>query len=196
MKSCVEVLGEPAQEGEYGVPDDGDLQYAHAAKAVRQGAGEPAAEGGDQQRDGAEDPGLAGADVPEREQARDHEGKDLHIERIQRPAAEACGHGALFARGQVGEPGEHDGSSLWYRVGTCVAVRDRSNHSLSRAGGDRHRDRQADMGPPVPRSRHWLPSHARRGARSCPADFVCGRSVSQMRSMKDRRLAGTFRRPG
>ena len=104
---------EAAQEGEHGVPDNGDLQYAHAAIAVRQRAGEPTAKGGDKKGDGAQDTGLTRGDVPEREQAGDDEGENLHVECIERPATEACSHGALLARGQIGEPGEHGVSSLW-----------------------------------------------------------------------------------
>src|SRR4029078_4461321 len=74
-----EILGEAAQAGEHSVPDNGDLQHAHPPIAVRQSAGEPTAKGGDQQRNGTQDPGLAGGDVPEREQAWNDEGENLHI---------------------------------------------------------------------------------------------------------------------
>jgi len=71
-------------------------------------SGDPAAEGGDQQRDGAKHTGLAGGDLPQAEKAGDDEGKYLHVECIQGPAAKAGKHGPALARGQVGEPCEHD----------------------------------------------------------------------------------------
>ena len=106
-EELVEVLGEAAEEGEDGVPKDGHLQDADAAIAVGQRAGEPAAEGGDQQGNGGEFPGLAGGDLPQRQQTGDDEAENLHVERIERPAAEAGTHGAALARCQVGEPGNH-----------------------------------------------------------------------------------------
>ena len=45
-----ERVGEAAQEGEEGEPDDGELQDAGPAEAVGQRARQPAADGGDQQR--------------------------------------------------------------------------------------------------------------------------------------------------
>jgi hypothetical protein len=111
-KQLVEVLRKTAQEGEERIPHDGDLEYAHATPAIRQSTGKPTAERGYQQRDGAEYAGLTGGDVPQAQQARDDEREYLHIERVERPAAEAGDHGPAFARCQVREPGKHDDSSL------------------------------------------------------------------------------------
>src|ERR1700738_3163592 len=60
-----EEVGEPAEEGEDGEPNDGDLQDADAAVAVCGEAGKPAAEGGEKERRGAEEAGLTLGDVPE-----------------------------------------------------------------------------------------------------------------------------------
>jgi hypothetical protein len=43
MNKLGEVLREGAQEGEHRVPQDRYLQHAHAAEAVRERAGKPAA---------------------------------------------------------------------------------------------------------------------------------------------------------
>jgi hypothetical protein len=60
------VLREAAEEGEHRVPQDGDLQDADPAVAIAQGAGEPAAEGRDNQRDSAEQAGFAARNLPGR----------------------------------------------------------------------------------------------------------------------------------
>jgi hypothetical protein len=43
-EELLEILGEGAQKGEDGVPQDRDLQHSHPAEPVGQGPGEPAAQ--------------------------------------------------------------------------------------------------------------------------------------------------------
>ena len=106
-EQLLEILREAAQEGEDRVPQHGDLQHPDPAVAVAQRAGEPAAEGRDHQRDGAEHPRLAARDVPGRQQRRNHKAVDLHVERIERPAAEAARHGAPLTGRELLHPLEH-----------------------------------------------------------------------------------------
>jgi hypothetical protein len=106
-EQLLEILREAAQEGEDRVPQHGDLQDADPAIAVAQGPGEPAAKRRDHQRDRSEQAGFAARDVPGREQRRDDEAVDLHIERVQRPTAKTARHGSPLTRREFPHPLEH-----------------------------------------------------------------------------------------
>ncbi len=106
-EQLIEILRKAAQEGEDRVPQDGDLQHPNPAVAVAQRTGEPATERGDHQRDGAEQSCFAARDVPGRQQRRNHEAVDLHVERIERPAAETAGHGSPLTSRELFHPLKH-----------------------------------------------------------------------------------------
>jgi hypothetical protein len=110
-EQLLEVLGEAAEEGEHRVPQHGDLQHADPPVAIAQGAGEPAAEGRDHQRDRAEQARLAARDLPGRKQSRNDKAVDLDVERIERPAAETPGHGPPLSRSEIPHPLEHPWAS-------------------------------------------------------------------------------------
>jgi hypothetical protein len=100
-----EVLREAAEEGEEGEPDDGELQDADAAEAVGGETGGPSSDGGKQRGRGAEQAGLAFADVPEQDKRRQDEAVDHDVEAVEHPAGEGGGEGVAFAGIQVGQPG-------------------------------------------------------------------------------------------
>ena len=106
-EQLLEILRKGAQKREERIPEDRDLQHADATETVGERAAKPAAQRRDQQGDGADEPGLALRQPPERDNGRDHKTVHLDVERIERPAAKAGAHGAPFARGQILHPGEH-----------------------------------------------------------------------------------------
>jgi hypothetical protein len=106
-EKLLEILREAAKEGEHRVPQDRDLQHPHAAIAIAQRAGKPAAERRDQQRHRADKASLALADRPQCDQRRHYKAVDLDIERIERPAAKTGEHRAALLGVQVPVPTQH-----------------------------------------------------------------------------------------
>ena len=90
-------LRKPTQEREKGEPDDGDLQRAHAPETVGKGTREPAAEGGREQRHGADQPGIRIGNCKGDNDRRDCEAENLHIHSIEHPTAETRPECALLA---------------------------------------------------------------------------------------------------
>ncbi|KGX49951.1 major facilitator family transporter domain protein [Burkholderia pseudomallei TSV5] len=86
---------------------DRPLQRPHAAEAVGQHAGHPAAERRRDERRAADEARLRARQRPFGDDRGDHEAEHLHVERIERPAAEAGPERAPFARRYGGEPCEH-----------------------------------------------------------------------------------------
>ena len=102
-----EILGKGAQEGEDRIPQDRDLQHAHAAEAVGERAGKPAAERRGHDGDGADRAGGAGRHAPYRNDRGHDVAVELLIEAVQGPAAPAGEHRPAFPRGQIAQPGQH-----------------------------------------------------------------------------------------
>ena len=97
-------LRKPTQEREKGEPDDGDLQRAHAPETVRKGARKPAAEGGGEQRRGADQPGIRIGNREGDDDCRDREAENLHIHGVERPPAETRPESALLTRLELPVP--------------------------------------------------------------------------------------------
>ena len=89
ISNCSKLLVKPDRKVKNANHADHDHQQPGAADAVGEHAGDPAAEGGNHQRAGRQQSGLRIGDVPDRDQRRHDEAVDLHVERIERPAAEA-----------------------------------------------------------------------------------------------------------
>ena len=106
-----EILGEAGQEGEERKPRDHDAQQARPADAVGEHARDPASEGGNHQGARRQQSGLPLGDAPDRNQRRDRETVNLHIERIERPAAEARPERPALSRSKLAIPIEH--GSVW-----------------------------------------------------------------------------------
>ena len=106
-QQLLERVGEAAQERADREPDDGELQHLHPPDAVGEDAGEPAAHRGRDQGCGRDQARLRLAHAPGRDQRRDHEGVDHHVERVDRPPAERGDQRpALLAR-ELTQPSEH-----------------------------------------------------------------------------------------
>jgi hypothetical protein len=102
-----EILGQARECREDGEPENGDLQQPDPADPIRQHAGDPAAECRDDQRAGCQQPSLGFVDIPNRDQRRNDEAVDLHVEGIEPPAAETCPEGPPLAGAQLAIPLEH-----------------------------------------------------------------------------------------
>ena len=101
-EQLLEILSKAAQEGEDRIPQDRDLQHAHAAEAVGERAGKPAAERGGDDGDGADRAGGAGRHAPDRDD-RGHDvgckAADRSRPRSTRPSRRAsCGVPARSGR--------------------------------------------------------------------------------------------------
>ena len=107
MNSCSKFCAKRTEEGEDRIPQDRDLQHAHAAEAVGERAGKPAAERRGHDGDGADRAGGAGRHAPYRNDRGDDVAVQLLIEAVQGPAAPAGQHRPAFPRGQIAQPGQH-----------------------------------------------------------------------------------------
>jgi uncharacterized membrane protein YeaQ/YmgE (transglycosylase-associated protein family) len=99
--------GEGGGEGRQRKGRNRDLQRIDTAEAIAERAAEPTAEGAEEQRDRSEQAGIRLADAERRDQGRDREAEHLHVERIQRPAAEAGPEGSPLQRMRVRVPVRH-----------------------------------------------------------------------------------------
>jgi hypothetical protein len=115
------VLRQSAQEGEEGEPEDGQLQRAHPADAVRQDPGHPAAGGGGQQRGGADEAGVRTGDAPGGDQRGNHKAQELRVHGVQRVADLAAPERAAFVGGDVAIPGKE--AARWLGVRGGVSLR-------------------------------------------------------------------------
>src|SRR5215470_12582457 len=92
------VLRKATQEGEHREPRDGDLQRAYAAKAIRQRAREPSAERRGEQRRSADQAGLGIGNRERRDDRGNRKREDLHVHRVEHPAAGAGPERVALAR--------------------------------------------------------------------------------------------------
>ncbi|MNN86312.1 hypothetical protein D3C81_2037180 [compost metagenome] len=80
------------------------MQDAHTAVAVGQNAGQPTANGGEQQRYRAQHSRLALVDAPQGHQRGDHEGEHHEVQGVDGPASERGNEGAAFGLVQLSIP--------------------------------------------------------------------------------------------
>ena len=101
------VVGrETAGHGEHRVGDHRDHQRLDPADPVREHARDGAADRGDDQGDGGEQPGLAAVEAEVRRE-RDHAQRQREVVvRVQGVAAERAAEGAAAARAERPQPGE------------------------------------------------------------------------------------------
>lgn len=106
-EELLEISREAREESEECEPGDRDHQKPRPADAVGKHAGEPAAEGGNDQRAGRQQTSLRIGDVPQGDQGRNDEAVDLHVESIERPASEAGPKGASLSHAELAVPVDH-----------------------------------------------------------------------------------------
>src|SRR5271168_1232202 len=87
-EELAEGVGEAAEKGEEGEPEDGELEDFDTAKAIGRETGEPASDGGEEQGGGTEQAGLPLADVPEHDEAGQNEAVDHDVHAVEHPAGE------------------------------------------------------------------------------------------------------------
>ena len=125
-KQLLEILGEAGKKSEERKPGDHDAEHTRSADAVGEHAGDPASKGGNHQRARRQQSGLCLGDAPDRDQCGDHETVNLHVERVERPAAEARPERSALIRSELAVPIEHD--PVW--------MDSRSDQTGGRHGGD------------------------------------------------------------
>ena len=95
------ALRQPTEAGEESEPEDGDLERPYAADPIGDESGQPAAEGGSEERGRLQRSRLRLGEVPASDQRRDDEAVELEVHAIERPAAEAGAERRALALGHL-----------------------------------------------------------------------------------------------
>lgn len=99
-----EAVGKGGGKGRDRDQEDGELQHAYPAEPVRGNSGDPAAQGGADQRAGSQNAGVRPRQAQRCDQRWCDQCVDRRVHRIERKAAEGGEEGLAFDGGQLRQP--------------------------------------------------------------------------------------------